>query len=784
MGRERPSSSYHPLRDALERAEVGMARVAPDSSILRANQKLAELLEYTVDELLALRFRALLHPDDLLLYIDATNALSEERNESFGIETRMLAKSGATVRVRLTAYIVRRPNGREKFAVMIVEDITERRRLEENQRQLMAEAAIAQAQAEDHALLLEAQAVELEEQSAELAASERELRALVDSMRDVILILDNTGRYLRIPSTAADLLYAPIPELLGRRIHDVLPATTADAFLAAIREALALGDAIRLDYNLPIAGRTVWFSAVISPMSNDQVLWVARDVTLLKEAAEAALASEKRYRLLFEANPLPMWVYDRATLRFLSVNDAALRQYGYTREEFMSMTLLDIRPPEDAERLRAAVKERNDLQRSMGWRHIRKDGTIIDVEIVAHGIELDGADAELIVAQDVTEQKRIEQQLRQAQKMEAVGQLAGGIAHDFNNMLTAIVSYSDLILEAARGNQLIYDDVMEIKRAADRAGALTRQLLTFSRQQIVRTEVVPINDVVAPMKKFLGRMVREDIRIEVTLDPEQIMVEADPGQIEQVLMNLVVNARDAMEHGGTLWIETSNTVRDGQRYAVLCVTDTGTGMTADVRQRIFEPFFTTKEPGSGTGLGLAIVHGIVEQADGWIEVDSEPGAGTTFRVYLPSAEAAKAAAPRPASDRSTPRGSEVVLLVEDDDAVRAVAARVLRKQGYTVLEASNGKDALDIFERRGHEAALVITDMVMPTMSGTELAARLRSRAPTLPILFVSGYSRDAADQIAQVETASEYLEKPFTPATLAATVRALLDSTRKEAAK
>jgi PAS domain S-box-containing protein len=517
-------------------------------------------------------------------------------------------------------------------------------------------------------------------------------------------------------------------------------------------------------------------------------------------AREAARRSEERYRLLFHANPMPAWVYDRDTLRFLTVNESAVREYGYSEEEFLAMTLEDIRPSEDVAALRAAVAASpNELHRLTGWRHRRKDGQLMDVELVSHGIVFDGhRNADLIIVVDVTERLRSEEErgrletrLRQSEKLEAIGQLAGGVAHDFNNLLTVIASYSGLVLGELREDDPLRADVQQINGAAKRAAALTRQLLAFSRQQVLHLRPLTLNGVVEGITKLLRRLVRENIDIVTELDPEPYLVEADPGQLEQVIINLAVNSRDAMPAGGTLTIRTTNAELDERymerhtgiavepgSYAMLSVSDTGSGMDAATQARIFEPFFTTKEPGVGTGLGLPTVYGIVKQSGGYIWVYSEPDRGSSFKVYLPrvtsESEVAHAARSGSAERR---HGSETVLLVEDDDSLRQVACRALRKYGYAVIEARNGRDALELCAHHAGAIHVVVTDLVMPAMSGDELAERLAQRHPRMKVLLMSGYARDEAARRSIARAEREFIEKPFSGDALAARVRQILDA-------
>ena len=639
-----------------------------------------------------------------------------------------------------------------------------------------------------------------------------------------------------------------------------------------------------------------------------------------EEARDAALTLEERYRLLFDGNPAPMWVYDEETRGFLNVNQAAVHQYGYSTEEFLRMTLEDIRLPEDVPLLHQHARAPDtELRASSGWRHRRKDGSLVRVDIFTHGVEYEGRRARIVLALDVTarelaetalnestvllravvddsplaivisspnltinrwnkaavllfgwseeeaigrsilelipeekqqefnelrtrlesggvitnfetqrkrsdgllrdiqmskcalydsrgtltgfvgiysdetERKRLEAQYLQAQKMEAVGQLAGGIAHDFNNLLTVIISYSQMLLADMGESSMGRSDLQEIKRAAERAALLTKQLLAFSRQQVLRPQILDLNLVIGDLEQMLRRLLREDISIVLSLDPQLGTVAADPGQVEQIVMNLVVNARDAMPHGGRLAIETTNIefesryqLRAGEApleagaYVMIAVSDNGSGMTPEVQSRVFEPFFTTKRLHEGTGLGLSTVYGIVKQSGGHLAMYSELGHGTIFKIYLPRVDAI--AEMQNADDEtvgSTTLGGETILLVEDDDALRTVACRSLVQCGYEVLEASDGQEALRMCAQHDGRIDLVVSDMVMPEMSGAELAERIAESFPEVRVLLMSGYTRDEAARRGIASERYSFLEKPFTPTKLAARVRDLLDHAR-----
>ena len=511
----------------------------------------------------------------------------------------------------------------------------------------------------------------------------------------------------------------------------------------------------------------------------------------LRESEErrARRRAEASYAALVEHAPVGIYRSTPAG-RFLSANAAAARILGY--ESPADLLQLDLGRDvyaDAAERQRLIAldtypdREYADVEAT--WK--RKDGRRVAVQLSVRAVR----DAEGRVefyetfVKDVTEQRRLETQLVQAQKMEAVGRLAGGIAHDFNNLLTVILSYSDLLLEDLPPDDPRRDDVVEIRKASEGAGALTRQLLAFSRQQVLQPRVLDLNAAVVHIGKLLGRVLGEDIHLATSLAPGLGAVKVDPGQLEQIVMNLAVNARDAMPQGGRLSIETANVEMDEEYvrghplakagpYVMLAVSDSGVGMDAVTQARIFEPFFTTKEAGKGTGLGLATVYGIVKQSGGFIWVYSEPGHGTSFKIYLPRVdEPVEQAATRPSD---VVRGSETVLVVEDVAAVRAVTRQMLERQGYTVLEAPDAQTALQLAERHAGVIHLVLTDVVMPDLGGRELAARLVRVRPDMKVVYMSGYTDDAVVRHGVVQPGIAFLQKPFTPEGLARKVRSVLD--------
>jgi two-component system, cell cycle sensor histidine kinase and response regulator CckA len=640
-----------------------------------------------------------------------------------------------------------------------------------------------------------------------------------------------------------------------------------------------------------------------------------------RDRAESELrASEEQYRLLFEANPNPMWVYSTETLQFLAVNQTAVKQYGYSRREFLSMTVKDIRLPAQVPRFLEEHKKILDSLETCRqvWEHVKKDGSRIEVQISSAPILFRDHKARLVLAEDITdslraeaalrettqnyqsvvegapfgilqteptrvsmanpalaailgyesrdelqqlnlavdiycnsidcqqdlqkyksgagrvvdseakwrrkdgnpitvrcsgraiptgegqplkfeifvenitEQRLLEAQFRQAQKMEAIGRLAGGVAHDFNNLLMIMTSYSQLIEDSATDSGKVTRYATQIRDAARKAASVTRQLLAFSRKQIQELRVLNLNVVVSEFAKMLPQLLGEDVEMVIKTSPEESLVYADRGQIEQVIMNLVVNARDAMPSGGKLTIETGIVELDEHysrqhrvqlpagHYVMLAVSDNGLGMNAATQARIFEPFFTTKEPGKGTGLGLATVYGIVKQSNGVVWVYSELSKGTTFKVYLPLAQTAvEAESPSPAEEGPITGGSETILMVEDQPTLRAANREFLEVKGYRVLEASNGAEALHICQTHQGPIDLLITDVVMPGISGIELAKSVLAGRPAIRVVYMSGYTDQTVDRRALAPNAM-FLQKPCSLTLLAQTIRTAIGPPRR----
>jgi PAS domain S-box-containing protein len=522
------------------------------------------------------------------------------------------------------------------------------------------------------------------------------------------------------------------------------------------------------------------------------------DVSLAEELAESiglavenvrlhqeAQDAERRAVLVFEAHPQPMWMFDVDTLAFLAVNDAAVYHYGWTREEFLGMTIMDLLAPEDAAPAAPTGPERGGARGEVALaHHRRRDGSVMDMEIVSHELDLGGRRVRLVLATDISERTRTraalhesEELLRYAQRIEAQGRIAGGVAHDFNNLLTTIRGFGEMLLLDMVPDDRRRHDVRRICQAADRGALLTRQLLSFGRNQAQEPRPVNLNDVVRGMEPLARRLVGADVQLEMRLATGLPPVKMDPAQLEHVVVNLLLNARDAMPASGRLTIETGERrisdvsrgrpVRPG-RYVVLQVSDTGSGLEDEAGPGAAGP--------SRPDLGRAIVFGIVRQYGGVVRVSSEAGVGTTVKVYLPRLEAASAEAVDEEASRRSLRGSETVLVAEDEDGVRELLRKVLSEYGYTVLAARHGRDALMLAGEQSGRIDLLLTDIVMPEMSGRELAETLLDQSPDLKVLYISGYTDDEVLQRGVRGREVSLMRKPFVSEDLVRRVRAILD--------
>ena len=506
-----------------------------------------------------------------------------------------------------------------------------------------------------------------------------------------------------------------------------------------------------------------------------------------RRAEEALRKSESMFRLLFSQTPLPTWVIDPETLQFLLVNDAAVKQYGYSQEEFSRLSVAEIRPEEERSRFDEHAAEWHEEGEHRGhWKHRSKDGRVFEVDIVSHKLDYGGRNVRLVVAQDVSERRLLEDQLRQAQKMEGIGRLAGGVAHDFNNLLMVIKGHTELLLSALPLGDHVTRKIEQIERSADRAVTLTRQLLAFSRMQVLQPRVMNLNEIVLEMGRLIPRLIGEDIELVLSCEETLGTIRADASQMEQIIMNLAVNARDAMPEGGRLLVETSNVELDARygsahpmvhpgRYVLLAITDTGCGMSAETQAHIFEPFFTTKEKGKGTGLGLATVYGVVKQSGGFIWVYSEVGKGSSFKIYLPRVDEPVDKVEMQQPLGQSPRGTETILLAEDEQDVREVAREFLESAGYRVLEARDGAEALRVSAAEGDAVDVLVTDMVMPGMTGQDVARQLQQARAGLRVIYMSGYSEQAAGETAKAKGSTVVLTKPFSRSAILRAVREVL---------
>ena len=524
------------------------------------------------------------------------------------------------------------------------------------------------------------------------------------------------------------------------------------------------------------------------------LLWLMLDRQFhgMRRWARRIQDSEENFRAIFELASIGMAQANPHTGRWIRVNRKLCEMTGYSEAELCGMTVFDITHADDKALDRDLFEQlvRGEVPHfRVEKRYVRRDGALVwvNVNVAAVRDAAGRAVRTMATIEDVTERRQLESRLLQVQKMEAIGQLAGGVAHDFNNILAAMLMQIDLASWEPNLPGPVAESLREVRGAAERAAGLTRQLLLFSRKQVMQPRDLDLNELVTNLARMLQRIIGEDIRLELRLHPAPLTVHADGGMIDQTLMNLAVNARDAMPEGGRLVIETSEVTVDAEaarlqadaapgRYALLTVTDSGAGIPPEVLPKVFERFFTTKEAGKGTGLGLATVFGIVRQHQGWVAAESEAGRGASFRIFLPAIDA-------PAGDQAAAHvelggGSETVLLVEDDRAVRAVTRRVLEKSGYRVLEAASGPDAMVVWQRHQESIALLLTDLVMPGgMSGQDLARALLSAEPALKVVYTSGYSPELAGQGMRLSHGENFVQKPASPDQILAAVRWSLDS-------
>ncbi len=753
--------SRHQLEEAQAIARVGSWAAVMEADEVRWSRECYRIFGVPDGTVVTTEgFAALVHPADReevrRLALDAI-----ERGAPYDVEYRVEARDGGLRWIHQRAVVERDAVGRATL-VGTVQDVTERRRGEDR-----------------------------------LRASEESYRRIIETTSEGVWLSDATFTTTFVNQRMADMLGCAREEMIGKdALRFVAPEGRARAGERFERRRKGAAETYQNEY-LRKDGTRCWALVKTNPLVDERGEF-AGTVALLTDTTERRTFEEARNRLAAIVESSEDAIASVALDGTItSWNLGAEKLYQYSASEAVGASIFLVVPPlllDDERRILERVA-RGEVVRQYETERRRKDGSTVEVAVTLTPVRDAGGTVVAIakIVRDLTAQReaeaahrRTEEQFRQAQKMEAVGRLAAGVAHDFNNLLSVILSYSDLALNDLKVGDPMRDDIEEIQTAGRRASELTGQLLAFSRQQVLQPQVLDLNASVAGMDRMLRRLIGEDVELTLVPAGDLGRVLADPGQIEQVVMNLAVNARDAMPDGGKLTIETANVELDAAyvsthagvapgRYVMLAVSDTGTGMDAATRARIFEPFFTTKAVGKGTGLGLATVFGIVQQSGGHVGVYSEQGYGTTFKVYFPRTDKAPESprAPRP---RETLHGSETILLVEDEDQVRAVASAILRRSGYHVLESSNGVDALVISDGFAKEIHLLLTDVVMPRMSGRKLAEAITLRRPEVRVLYASGYTDDAIVHHGVLAEGVAFLQKPFTPDVILRKVRQVLD--------
>ena len=783
------------LEQIIENAPEAISIVDQELRILRINGEFTRVFGFTADEAAGKRLDLLIVPPDR--YAETAWIGECIKTESkLSLETRRQRKDGSLVEVLLSTSPVML-NGKRVGAYASYRDITEQKRAEELNAALYAIAARSQS-AEDLQQFF--------------AAIHNIVGQLMNARNFYISLYDPQTQLLSFPYFVDEQDPTPTPKPLGRglteyvlRSGEPLLATPAVFEELVRRGEVELIGASSLDWlGVPLKSGTTCIGALVVQSYNENARFGERDREILKFVSQqlAAAIEHKRYEEALrrsEARSRSLILSAafgicRCTLggRFLDVNPALITMLGHGSVE--DLLRLDVRHevfviPRELDRLAEDYRYAGSLNGvEVQWK--RKDGRIITVRLSGCAASSTDEPGEVVlemIAEDITDRRQLEEQLRQAQKMDAVGRLAGGVAHDFNNLLMVINGYTEVLLEQLEKGSAMHHKVQSIQQAADRAATLTRQLLAFSRKQLLELKVVDVNTVIGDMERLLRPLIGENIELVTRLSTQTGHTRADAGQLEQVIMNLVVNAKDAMPEGGKLTVQSSDvTVRQNfsehrfiqtGRYAVISVADTGHGMDKETQSRIFEPFFTTKEKGKGTGLGLSTVYGIVKQSNGYVFAESEPAVGTTFYVYLPRVEESAEELTPAKCQENEAGGCETVLLVEDEESVRELVRVTLASRGYNVLEAENGECGLRIAEAFEKHIDILITDVMMPGIGGRELARKLLSLRPGISVLYLSGYTEDAVVTQGAIGPSIAFLQKPFTLQNLAKKVREVLRS-------
>ncbi len=743
-------------------APIGAAVTAPDGGWRLVNPALAAMLGYTVDELQATSLQALTHDDDLPAEHEGLRSLLASECDIWAFDKRLRAKTGAYLWVHVITRLQRDAAGVPEHIITYVFDITARK---------VADA--------------------------EIRASEQKYRRLFEAAKDGILILDAAGGRVVDANPFMSLLTGyPREAFIGKHLWEIGAFADTSASKDSFAE-LQARDFVRYE-DLPLKtadGHTVdveFVSNVYLVHETKVIQCNIRDITVRKRAEREAGLRERAIEAVSQGIIITNALAPDQPIVYVSPGFTVLTGYGVDEATGRNCRFLQGVGTDPAAVATLGEAVRQARPGAVELLNYRKDGTAFWNNVAISPVkDSDGTVTNFVGVQtDVTARRQLESQYQQAQKMEAVGRLAGGVAHDFNNLLTVILGYAELLSKDFGPNDPIRADVEQIMAAAVRAADLTRQLLAFSRKQVLETRVLNLNVVLAGLDPMLRRLLGADVEFTNLPEPELGNLVGDPGQIEQIVMNLVVNARDAMPQGGHLTIETANVDLDLEyarlhhdvhqgAYVMMAVSDTGAGIDRDTLPRIFEPFFTTKELGQGTGLGLATVFGIVKQSGGHIFVYSEPALGTTFKVYFPRVGAQ---VDQPAGVLSAPASAGVggtILVVEDEEQLRILTTTVLRRAGYVVLSAANGGEALLICEQHGGNIDLLVTDVVLPRMSGRQLAERLALLRPAMAVLYMSGYTDDAVLQHGILESHVAFVQKPFTPNTIARKVAEVLGAWR-----
>jgi PAS domain S-box-containing protein len=741
------SSDQYKIFDALE---TGVWIVDSAFNTKYVNSRLAAFLDRTPSEM---------HGSSLLSFVpgDEHSRISEclTGSDSGGAcqaEVPLIRKDGSTIFTIISATPIPADGDEQPGFICFVVDITSRRHIEDA-----------------------------------LRRSEAYYRVLTTAAQDHIFVINDDDRVEYVNQAAADQLRSTPERVIGRRRSEIFPPEVAERQSANLRKVLEEGQPLYAEGRTMYLDREVWLSTWLAPIADDSgkvtaVLGLSRDMTARKRAEDELRAAEQRLRVVMANLPLVLWASNRDGVATFCAGQA-LQVLGIAPAEVLGRSLNDLG-------VQPFTSLGEHIRRALAGESFNSQIDVQDLTFEASSVPLrddkhnvTGATGVIV---DITERRRLETELMNAQKMEAIGRLAGGIAHDFNNNLTAIIGYVDMILRQIGDDKPISGDLKEVQRAAERSAGLVRRLLAFGRRQIIQPRELNLNEVIEGLKPMLERLIGESIHVVVTLDPSLRSIVGDASQVEQVVMNLSLNARDAMPAGGTLTIVTRNAtardqlpIRAAGPHVLMTIRDTGTGMDAGTKQHLFEPFFTTKPVGAGTGLGLSTVYGIVKQLGGFITVDSEIDKGTTFRIFLPASGSAPEIVHTTAKPGPAVVGRETILLVEDEDSVRRFAKHALERHGFRVIETASPEQALSLATANDPPIDLLLTDVVMPHLSGPELAERLGKIRPDLPVLYMSGYPSSMVMQGAQSSASVRLLPKPFTTADLLANVDDVLRKVR-----